>query len=145
MRKKAFHILFTLALAVGQTLPAYGQADVATATLKGTITDQNDAVVIGATVTVKNLERGITRTDRTNSLGLYVIPLLQPGPYEVRIEATGFETKVISRIELTVGQVVVSQPVAGGPGHQRGRRHDRRAGGRGGALATGQYDKQEPG
>jgi len=107
MRKKAFHILFTLALAFGQTLPAYGQADVATATLKGTIIDQNDAVVVGATVTVKNLERGITRTDRTNSLGLYVIPLLQPGPYEVRIEATGFETKVISRIELTVGQVVV--------------------------------------
>ena len=107
MKKKVFHILCAVALIMAQMIPAFAQADVATATLKGVITDQNNAVVVGAAVTVKSVEKGITRIDKTNSNGAYQIPLLQPGAYEVRIEATGFETKVVSSVELTVGQVVV--------------------------------------
>ena len=107
MKKKVFHILCAVAVIMAQIMPAFAQADVATATLKGTITDQNNAVVVGAAVSVKSVEKGITRVDKTNSNGAYQIPLLQPGAYEVRIEATGFETKVVSNVELTVGQVVV--------------------------------------
>lgn len=107
MKKKVFHILCAVALALAQIVPAFAQADAATATLKGTITDQNDAVVVGAAVTVKSVEKGITRIDKTGSSGIYQIPLLQPGTYELRIEAAGFETKVVSQIELTVGQVAV--------------------------------------
>ena len=107
MKKKVFHILCAVALILAQMVPAFAQADAATATLKGTITDQNDAVVVGAAVTVKSVEKGITRMGRTDSNGIYQIPLLQPGAYELRIEATGFETKVVSQVELTVGQVAV--------------------------------------
>src|SRR5688572_32395166 len=102
MKRKVFHILCAVALILAQMVPAFAQADAATATLKGTITDPNNAVVVGAAVTVKSLEKGITRTDKTGSSGTFQIPLLQPGAYELRVEATGFETKVVSQIELTV-------------------------------------------
>ncbi len=89
------------------TTPVFPQADVSTATIKGTVTDPAGAVVVGAVVTVKNVSKGITRSDTTNSSGIYQIPLLQPGVYELRIEATGFETAVVNNLELTIGQIAV--------------------------------------
>jgi len=88
-------------------VPVYSQADVTTATIKGTVMDQNRAVVPAATVTVRNIAKGISRSVTTDSDGSYVISLLHPGVYELRVEATGFETMVVERLELTVGQVAV--------------------------------------
>jgi hypothetical protein len=107
MKRKTVQLACVLALVLTQNLPAFAQADVSAATLKGTITDQNNAVVVGATVTAKSVDKGITRTVQTNSEGIYQIPLLQPGSYQVRIEATGFETRVANGVDLTVGQIVV--------------------------------------
>jgi carboxypeptidase family protein len=107
MKRKIFHIICSVVLILGQTVTALAQADVATATLKGSITDQNKAVVAGAMVTVKSVDKGITRTARTDSQGTYQIPLLQPGPYEVRVEAQGFEARVAGNVELNVGQIAV--------------------------------------
>jgi len=105
MIKRAFQtILITSSVLLG-AITAFAQADVSTATLKGTVTDQNGAVVVGATVTAKSVERGTTQVARTNSEGVYQIPLLQPGSYEIRIEAAGFETQVLSNVELTIGQI----------------------------------------
>lgn len=107
MKRKAFHIICTLALVLWQTVFALGQADVSTATLKGIITDPNNAVVVGATVTVKSVERGTTRSMQTGADGVYQIPLLQPGTYQLRIESTGFETHIINNVELSLGQIAV--------------------------------------
>jgi hypothetical protein len=98
---------FTLLFCVMTTVPAHSQVDVSAATIKGTIKDQQGAVVAGATITAKSIERGITRSDKTGSEGTYIIPTLQPGPYQIRIEAPGFEARVVERVELTVGQIVV--------------------------------------
>jgi hypothetical protein len=100
-------MVFTLMYAVLTTIPAYSQSDVSAATIKGTIKDQQGGAIAGATVTVKSVDRGFTRSAKSNSDGVYQIPALQPGPYEVRIEASGFEARVIESIELTVGQIVV--------------------------------------
>ncbi|HXG93604.1 MAG TPA: TonB-dependent receptor [Blastocatellia bacterium] len=107
MKRRISPIIFTCALVLAQSLPAFAQADAATATMKGTVVDQNGAVVAGASLTVKSLDKGISRRVRTDLEGSYQIPLLQPGAYELRVEATGFETKVVKSIELTVGQVLV--------------------------------------
>jgi hypothetical protein len=107
MKRKAAHIICALAVVIAQNLSALGQADVSTGTLKGTITDQNGAVVVGATVTAKNAERGLSRIVQTDSGGIYQITLLQPGAYQLRIESTGFETRVANNVEITVGQIVV--------------------------------------
>src|SRR5262249_49358938 len=81
------------------------QVNVATATLKGTVTDPSRALVGGATVTARNIDRGITRQVTTNSDGDYQIPLLNPGVYEVAVEAEGFRSQVTEKVSLTVGQI----------------------------------------
>src|SRR5258705_11871761 len=66
----AFLILVVMAL---WAVPALGQVDVASATLKGTITDQHDAVVPDATVTATSIDKGISRSAKTSTEGTYQI------------------------------------------------------------------------
>lgn len=105
--KKAIHIICVSVLVMAPSFPVFAQADVATATIKGRTIDQNGAVVVGATVTAKSLERGTARAATTNSDGIYQIPLLQPGSYEVRVEAAGFQTFIASKVDTSIGQIVV--------------------------------------
>ena len=107
MRRKILLTLLTSVFALAGVIPAFSQVDVTSATIKGTITDQNKAVVIGATVIAKSTERGTIRTAKTGEDGSYTIPTLQPGSYEVRIEAQGFEAAVITKAEITVGMTAV--------------------------------------
>lgn len=86
---------------------AYAQSDVSTASVKGTVTDQTGGVVANAQIKVTSVERGIERTVTTDSLGVYQVPFLSPGAYEIRIEAPGFETHVLKNVQLTVGQIAV--------------------------------------
>ena len=86
------------------TVSASGQVDVASATLKGVITDPHDALVAGATVTATSIDKGISRTAKTDTEGTYQIPALPPGAYKVEIEAQGFNKVVNEKVLLTVGQ-----------------------------------------
>ena len=74
------------------------------AKLSGLITDQSDAALPGATVTVKNLDTGISRTTRTDQNGRYRLFALPPGQYEVRATKDGFAEAIRSGIRLVVGQ-----------------------------------------
>src|SRR5436853_2354290 len=107
MRTRAFSTILALVFMLAATLPALPQADVSSATIKGTVSDQNNALVAGATVTAQDNDRGITRVAKTNAEGAYQIPALPPGSYEVRVEATGFGAAVLSKVELTVGLVAI--------------------------------------
>jgi hypothetical protein len=107
MKRKISLTLLSLVFSFSGTITVFSQVDVSSATIRGTVTDQNNAVVVGASVTAKSVERGITRTVRTDTEGSYLMQTLRPGPYEIRIEAQGFESKVINNVELTVGQIVV--------------------------------------
>ena len=81
-----------------------GSAQVTTGTIVGTVMDSTGAVVPAATVTVRNLETGISRTQTTDSAGRYRAPQLPLGNYDVTTEAAGFQTVVRSGITLTVGR-----------------------------------------
>src|SRR6267142_4368329 len=107
MKSKIFQLGLAMMVLLAGAIPAFSQADVSSATIKGTVTDQNKGVVVGATVTAKSTERGTTRTAKTESDGSYVIPAIPPGVYEVRIEAQGFEAAIIPSVELTVGATAV--------------------------------------
>jgi hypothetical protein len=85
----------------------FAQADVAHSTVKGKVMDQAGAAVSGATITVINAGRGVARSVKTDSEGAYQAPLLQPGVYELRVEASGFQSQVLRKVALTVGQVGV--------------------------------------
>ena len=65
------------------------------------ITDQGGAVIGGATVTVTDAERGVSRNLVTGSAGQYTAPSLTPGQYTVRAEAAGF--RAVERANITLG------------------------------------------
>ena len=78
-------------------------AQVTGATLSGTVTDPSGAVVPQAQVSVKNTATGVTTSVATDSAGLYTIPNLIAGPYQVTASARGFQTEVRTGVTLTVG------------------------------------------
>lgn len=93
----------TIALLVILCSAAGGYAQ-QTATLSGRVTDPAGAVIAGAKVTVTQTATGAKRTAVTNSEGLYVVPNLSPGDYEVTIESQGFKKSVLLNLNLQVGQ-----------------------------------------
>ena len=90
----------------------------ATATLRGTVIDQNGAVVAGATVTATRKSVGTSRTTTTNDSGTFVFSSLPPDSYEVRIQAAGFRAKVSSvPVTLQVGDTAtIDATLEVGPG-----------------------------
>src|SRR5690349_10525882 len=77
-------------------------------TILGTVTDPNGAVVPGAKVTVKNTSTGLERSTTTDESGNYSVPELPIGPYEVRVEQSGF---VASRVENVTVEVASERRV----------------------------------
>src|SRR6267378_419123 len=61
-----------------------------TATLNGTVTDPQGAVVAGATVAIINSSTGVSREITTGSDGGFAVTDLAPGEYTVRVRASGF-------------------------------------------------------
>jgi len=60
--------------------------------IEGTVSDQSGAAVAGATVTVRNLDTGLTVTVNATDAGLYSAPNLPPGSYSITAEGgTGFK------------------------------------------------------
>jgi len=71
-------------------LPMFSQGNAGR--ILGTLTDQSGGVLVGATVTVTDTQRGTTRSLTTNQAGEYNSPNLLPSNYTVRAEAMGFKT-----------------------------------------------------
>src|SRR5882762_1101287 len=78
------------------------RAQVAGATLSGTITDAQGGAVVGAKVSARNGATGVTTDSTTNGSGFYTIVNLNPADYAVSITAPGFRTAV-SKVTLIVG------------------------------------------
>lgn len=95
--------LVPLVLGLLLTLAAPGFAQT-TASISGTVHDGTRALLGGVTVSVKNMETGITRITSTDAEGRYRIALLPPANYEVQAAAKGFQTAVRTGIDLTVGR-----------------------------------------
>ncbi|PYS56450.1 MAG: TonB-dependent receptor, partial [Acidobacteria bacterium] len=92
-----------LLLALCAFASASAGAQSATATLSGTVEDQNGAVVPGATVTAVNTATALERHTTTDSGGNYTIPLLPAGTYIVRVEAQGFAPVRVENTVLNIG------------------------------------------
>src|SRR6266496_3860095 len=74
-----------------------------TATLSGTVSDQNGAIVPGATVTALNTATTLERHATTNDEGGFTIPLLPPGTYSVTTRRDGFAPVEFKNVVLNVG------------------------------------------
>jgi len=70
--------------------------------ITGTVTDQSGAIVPGVTVTAKEIDTGLTRSEVTREDGSFTIPLLPPGSYRLTAEKSGFQKTVLGPINLLV-------------------------------------------
>src|SRR5213593_866836 len=94
--------LAVLLLVIGAA-PLFAQS---TATIVGVVRDSG-GVLPGATVTVRNVDTGLTRSVPTGGDGAFRFPALPVGPYEIRAELSGFRALVRSGVRLQVGQEAV--------------------------------------
>src|SRR3981081_4728806 len=78
-------------------------AQVAGATISGTVSDSSGRVINNVQITITNVATGVTREVTTNGEGFYSAPKLLPVPYEAKCSAIGFKTEERKGIELTVG------------------------------------------
>ncbi len=68
--------------------------------IQGVITDQQGAVVPGATVTLTSKETNRTLSATTNDSGVYNINALPPSRYSMTVEKAGFKKKVLDDLSL---------------------------------------------
>src|SRR6185437_11769488 len=96
-----------LSAAFSLLLCAAGTASAQTATgqITGTIRDSSGAVLPQATVTLRSLDTGLTRSTSTSGSGDYSFTLLPVGSYSVAAEQKGFSKAEQSNIRLNVDQV----------------------------------------
>ena len=84
-----------------------------TGRIAGTVKDQMEALVVGATVIVTSQASGEKRTATTDVAGNYAAALLASGIYRVRIEANGFsrfnaETVTVRHFEREYGAIAAA-------------------------------------
>ncbi len=121
MRTRSTFVVAALLLAV-HTL-SWAQAT--TGSISGSVTDETKAIMPGVTLTVRNVETGLERTQTSDAEGRYRVLSLGPGSYELRAELQGFVTvlrtgltvaiskDVLVDVELKVGGISERVTVAG--------------------------------
>ena len=106
-RKTCCSLVMLLSLVLGSS--AFAQKT--TGTIRGLVTDNTDAAVVGATVTITNTATGEVRTAVSNEQGEFVAPELQAGVYDVRTRQVNFKEFLSKGVELHVASTAVVNPV----------------------------------
>lgn len=101
VRSTTLFLVATLAASLC-AIPAWGQGNAGR--ILGSVADLSGGVLIGATVTVTDVQRGITRTLTTDEAGQYLAPNLLPGEYSIRAESKGYKIVERTNILLEVGK-----------------------------------------
>ncbi len=98
IRRSIFALLFVAAL----VCPALAQQE--TANITGEVKDSAGAVVPGASITITNIDTGVSLKGESNAQGIFLVPSLKPGQYLLTVEKAGFRKMVRSGITLQVNQ-----------------------------------------
>ncbi|MDQ5845905.1 MAG: carboxypeptidase-like regulatory domain-containing protein, partial [Acidobacteriota bacterium] len=101
---KFVKLFFVFTLVFAMSAIAYGQSTT-TGAIGGVVTNPNNEVVPGATVTVVNIETNKEETGTTSDEGQFRITNLQPALYTVTVNATGFGGFTQERVIVEVGRV----------------------------------------
>src|SRR6266478_6827287 len=75
-------------------------------TIRGVVTDPSGAAVPEASITVKNVNTGLTQTVKTSADGVYTVPYLQVGDYTVTTDKAGFRKAETTGVRVDVASVV---------------------------------------
>ena len=86
------------------TLPSFLIAQsVVTGGVAGRVTDPTEALVPNATIVLTGILTGVSQSTITSTVGVYSIPLVKPGPYQISATAPGFST-VRQSLEVFLGR-----------------------------------------
>src|SRR5947199_7796801 len=64
-----------------------------TSNIQGVVQDQSSAAIPAATVRLKSLATDVTQDTKSSDAGVYRFSSLQPGSYEITVEAVGFQAR----------------------------------------------------
>ena len=95
-------VLTMVTLVLSSALSSYAQQ--ITGSIRGTVKDEQGAVVAAAAVNATNVETGLSRSVKSDGEGAYLIDHLPVGKYTVEVNATGFKKFVQQNLVLTVDQ-----------------------------------------
>ncbi|MEO8649878.1 MAG: TonB-dependent receptor [Acidobacteriota bacterium] len=101
--KRSYFARILLIFVATFILAASALAQTEKGSIVGTVTDSNGAAVSNATVAVTNLGTKTQQTFTTNDSGIYNIPFLIPGNYEISVTANGFSKTVVNDVVVNVG------------------------------------------
>src|SRR5688500_15160676 len=104
MKKLITEVLAGLACAF--LLVEAGSAQMTLAAIRGKVSDEQGAVLPGATITARHVATNTVKVGVTTELGQYYLPNLPAGEYEVSIELAGFGGARRTGIVLQVGQEI---------------------------------------
>jgi hypothetical protein len=102
VRRVAFSSLCVALAIVPGT--ARAQSRLTGADIRGTVLDESQAVVRGASVTAVNVETNLARQATTDASGRYVLAALPPGTYRLTAEMAGFAAQTREGLSLSLGQ-----------------------------------------
>jgi len=102
--RRAAEVLFVGVAILLSCLPVFSQGNLGR--ILGVVTDQTGGVIAGATVTVTDVQRGVSRSLMTDDSGQYSATSLIPGAYEVQVDASGFNKFDRKNITVEVGQEI---------------------------------------
>src|SRR5215469_1088806 len=75
------------------------------ATITGSVTDPNGLVVPGAVITATNTETNYRYSGVSNETGVYSVPQLREGTYQIAVRAAGFKEFVATDVILAARDV----------------------------------------
>lgn len=87
------------------SMGAFAQ-DITSGTIQGTVSDEQGAVVPGATVEARNVGTNFARSFTTDSEGRFTLLSIPPGRYVVSVTKQGFAKLNQENVELTVGRLL---------------------------------------
>ena len=90
---------FLVALLAAAPTALWAQA---TGQINGMVTDASGAVLPGVTIEATNTATSALRTAVSGEDGLYTVPLLQPGVYDVKATLSGFRVALQEAVRVTV-------------------------------------------
>jgi hypothetical protein len=93
------------------SLCVQSEAQNVSGTISGVVMDQQQAVMPGVAVAIRNIQTNAVRTTTTGDQGRFRVPGLPVGNYEVTVEHAGFGKHVRSGITLVLNQDAVLEIV----------------------------------
>ncbi|HEY6400235.1 MAG TPA: carboxypeptidase-like regulatory domain-containing protein, partial [Blastocatellia bacterium] len=103
MKRSCVRISVLLAF---MALTAIANAQTATATLKGVVSDAGGAAVPGAVVTLTNAATNLKKSFTTDEGGHFTFTFIEPGFYALEAQAGGFKLHRQPRLQIEVGQTI---------------------------------------